>query len=133
MSINRIKASPQCGNEYSYGDSHQAYCPPCYNASRRIRYAQGIYKPSIDEMRNRNYKQNYGISEETYISLLEQQNGVCAACGQPETRMNSRIKGRLHVDHDHETGQVRALLCSNCNTALGMLKDETQRIEALLA
>jgi hypothetical protein len=65
--------------------------------------------------------------------MFEQQGGVCAACGLPENRMNARLKGRLHVDHDHVTGQVRGLLCANCNAALGLLRDEPQRIEALLA
>ena len=55
------------------------------------------------------------------------------AYGQPESRTNARIKGRLNVDHDHVTGQVRALLYLNCNAALGILRDDPQRIEALLA
>ncbi len=103
------------------------------SAYRKRRYAAGIDKLSPEEKRSRTYKQNYGITEEDYQRMFEQQGGVCAACRQPETRMNERLKGRLHVDHDHVTGQVRALLCLNCNTALGMLEDEPQRIEALLA
>jgi hypothetical protein len=39
----------------------------------------------------------------------------------------------LHVDHDHTTGEVRALLCSGCNSAMGMLKDDLYRMQALLA
>lgn len=55
----------------------------------------------------------YGITPEEYDRLLRDQNGCCAICSDPPN------KRRLHVDHDHVTGQVRQLLCSNCNTALG--------------
>ena len=110
----------------------QSYCMPCHNAYRRERHALH-YKLDPEEARRRNYKRNYDITEETYQRMFEQQGGVCAACGRPEIRTNARIKGRLQVDHDHVTGQVRALLCLNCNAALGVLKDDPQRIEALLA
>lgn len=135
MSTNLTRTCPQCGKDFLLRNSKsvQPYCSPCHNAYRRERYALGFYKLSPEEKRTRNYKKNYRLAEETYQCMFEQQGGVCAACGQPETRMNERLKGRLHVDHDHVTGQVRALLCLNCNTALGMLNDEPQRIEALLA
>ncbi len=56
--------------------------------------------------------------------MFAEQGGVCAVCGQPERRRNSKggIR-RLSVDHDHATGEVRALLCHDCNTALGLLLD----------
>jgi DNA-directed RNA polymerase subunit M/transcription elongation factor TFIIS len=128
------KICPKCGNEFTLRNSKgiQSYCPPCHNAYRRERHALH-YRLDPEEQRRRNYKQNYGITEEDYQRMFEQQGGVCAACGRPETRMNARIKGRLYVDHDHVTGRVRALLCINCNAALGALNDEPQRIEALLA
>lgn len=65
--------------------------------------------------------------------MFEHQGGTCAACGRTETRTNARLTGRLYVDHGHTTGQVRALLCMNGDTALGMLNDEPQRSEAVLA
>jgi recombination endonuclease VII len=77
--------------------------PRCHNA-----YRKGRYKLDPEEKRRRNDKRNYGITEEDYQCMFEQQGGVCAACGQPESRMNARIKGRLYVDHDHETAAVRA-------------------------
>jgi hypothetical protein len=66
--------------------------------------------------------------------MYEAQHGVCAACGNPETRTDHR-NGEctdLAVDHDHATGQVRALLCGPCNMALGLLQDDPERIEQLL-
>ena len=61
----------------------------------------------------------YGISLEEYDNMLESQLGCCAICSMtPEE--NGR---RLDVDHCHETGKVRGLLCHNCNSMLGLAKD----------
>lgn len=63
----------------------------------------------------------YGITTEQYSELLESQGGGCAICDAPpptETR-----KKFLVVDHDHETGKVRGLLCDTCNRGLGLLGD----------
>lgn len=58
----------------------------------------------------------YGITEAQYQCLLVGQNGVCALCGSPpKTR-------RLAVDHDHQTGRVRGLLCDPCNRSLGKVE-----------
>ena len=59
----------------------------------------------------------YGITYEIYEEMLKQQNGRCGICKQLPSR-------RLDVDHDHVTGIVRGLLCSNCNTAIGLLKED---------
>lgn len=63
-----------------------------------------------------------GITHEQYDALVNAQGGKCAICGGPP-RGNS--KKYFHVDHDHETGAVRGLLCFPCNASLGMLKDDT--------
>jgi hypothetical protein len=60
----------------------------------------------------------YGISEVEYTEMYEQQNGVCSICGRPE-----QGKRLLSVDHNHETGKVRALLCNGCNSGLGMFEE----------
>ena len=53
---------------------------------------------------------------------MVEQNGRCAICGVPEYELPSR----LYIDHDHETGKVRGLLCPSCNTGLGHLKDDPE-------
>ena len=67
-----------------------------------------------------------------YDRLLATQGNVCAICGQAEgTRRNrSGAYVRLAVDHDHETGAIRELLCSACNLMLGCAKDSVERLEA---
>lgn len=69
-------------------------------------------------------KKNYGVTYEWYQNKLIEQNNVCAICAQPETAI---IKGKvlaLAVDHCHDTGKVRGLLCRACNNAIGALKHD---------
>lgn len=59
-------------------------------------------------------KSVYGLDYTQYEAMLTKQKGVCALCYHP----NQHGK-RLAVDHDHETGQIRGLLCNHCNITLG--------------
>jgi len=74
---------------------------------------------------DRYLRKRFGITEIKYREMLESQNGVCAICKNPETSIDKRYNTlrRLAVDHDHETGRVRRLLCHNCNRVLGMIKE----------
>jgi len=70
-----------------------------------------------------------GITPDDYKKMLEGQNGKCAICGAIE----SHSKGhRLAVDHDHETGKIRGLLCHNCNVGLGNFKDSPDLIRSAI-
>jgi hypothetical protein len=69
-------------------------------------------------------QQAFGISLQEYGQKLVEQNGKCAICNNQETHMrNGKIKA-LAVDHCHQTGKIRGLLCSDCNTGIGKLKDD---------
>lgn len=61
------------------------------------------------------------LTDAEYDLLLERQGGACAICGEKPSI-------RLVVDHDHETGAVRGLLCNPCNLALGLFKDDSSRL-----
>jgi len=61
----------------------------------------------------------YGITKDDYLRMVEEQGGVCAICGKPDSI-------RLAVDHCHTTGIVRGLLCSGCNTSLGKFNDDIE-------
>ena len=80
--------------------------------------------------RSNDLRRNYGITIEDYDRMLEDQGGTCMLC--PATPESQR-HGRLHVDHSHETGEVRGLLCHNCNTALGLLNEDVGRMAAMIA
>lgn len=69
-----------------------------------------------------------GVDAQRYQDMLHEQKGVCAICQQPE-RHRDGLSGKakdLAVDHDHATGAVRALLCSACNTAIGLFGDSKE-------
>jgi len=63
------------------------------------------------------YKRNHNIDNNQYLLMFENQNGKCAICGNISNSV-------LCIDHNHETGKIRALLCSNCNVGLGMFHDD---------
>ena len=72
----------------------------------------------------KNVTAKYGLTPDDYWRMSDAQDGKCAIC---LTRWRTRP---LYIDHDHDTGQVRELLCGRCNTALGQLADDpgsTQR------
>lgn len=71
----------------------------------------------------------YGISLEQYQELLDAQDGVCAICKLPPQGQRKF----LAVDHDHETGEIRGLLCTTCNVGLGALRDSTELVRSALA
>lgn len=74
----------------------------------------------------------YGITVEDYRSMLASQSGVCAICGGPPTGNHSQNRP-YHVDHDHLTGKVRGLLCTNCNILIGQAKESPERLEKAIA
>ena len=54
---------------------------------------------------------------------FEQQNGRCAICGGTGERVHKGVKSGLYIDHDHDTGKIRGLLCHDCNSGLGHFRD----------
>jgi hypothetical protein len=76
--------------------------------------------------REKSLKALYGITVTEYDTMHQAQGGRCAACGDVPD-------GNLSIDHCHETGRVRGLLCSPCNLALGSLREDPSRIAGLLA
>lgn len=82
-------------------------------------------QPECKECRKARVRRHrYGISPEDFKELMLAQDGRCACCDQ---------KTALHVDHCHSTGRVRGLLCSNCNTAIGLLGDDCDRLMSAVA
>jgi hypothetical protein len=72
----------------------------------------------------------YGITPEQYSGMLAAQGGRCAVCRSDQWPGKGSSP---HVDHDHATGKVRALLCTNCNNGLGSFGDDPARLRAAAA
>lgn len=78
-------------------------------------------------------KYQYGITLDEYEAMLRSQNGVCALCNKGETRTHNGKTTRLVVDHDHVSGDVRALLCHNCNVMIGHSGDDPTLLRSAAA
>lgn len=71
---------------------------------------------------------HYRIREERYALMFDDQEGNCACCFTNQ----AYLKRRLSVDHNHKTLEIRALLCDNCNPAIGFVKESIARCEQLI-
>lgn len=105
-------------------EQHRAYLKK-YNRLPRVKnkrkeYCRKYYNSGKGLLCNRRFRlgKKYGITIAEYNQLVAEQNGVCACCGGVD-----RDGAWLSVDHDHETGKIRGLLCKGCNTAIGGAKD----------
>lgn len=83
-----------------------------------------IYCSSACKGKNAYYRRNYGIDDKQLLQMKEEQNNLCYLCGSEGFLIGKNNHDeKLAVDHDHQTGRVRKLLCHNCNRALGLFKD----------
>lgn len=98
--------------------------PSAIKQSKIRAYAKHKIKIDACNMRCR-LKKQYGISMGDYERMHSRQGGKCAICGRPEeTVRRSGEPRQLSVDHDHDTGAVRALLCHKCNAGIGFFRDD---------
>lgn len=93
------------------------------NKEKNLRKNKEWREQNKDLIRNRRFERKYGITLEQYTFMLDQQNGVCKICKQPETRKLFGKVVALLIDHDHNTGKIRGLLCNKCNGMLGLSND----------
>lgn len=89
-----------------------------YQASQKVK----------DRRRSEHLRKTYGITLIEYMAMVEAQQGLCASCGGPPNPI--RKKGLyLAVDHNHETKEIRALLCGHCNLMIGHALEDISRLE----
>jgi len=94
-------------------------------AAKNRKRVRDWQKKNPDRVRENWFKLAYGITVGDYDLLLIRQNGVCAICRKPPAPGK-----RLHVDHCHKTEVIRGLLCSPCNTSIGMMRDDAALLRA---
>lgn len=89
-------------------------------------------KASYDfrDQKNRGLKRKYGITLVEFEAMTIAQEGRCAICHEEPGMPPRGTSPTLYVDHDHDTGSVRGLLCHDCNRALGGFKDDPVRLRA---
>jgi hypothetical protein len=125
------------------------WCKPCkraqkaaYNAANRgkrseymarwrkanAEHRKAYQDANRDRRRDQRFRQEYGIGLDEYRAMLDAQKGVCAICGGAEP-----VKGRrLAVDHCHEGGRVRGLLCGRCNLTIGKFNHDPHLLRAAI-
>ena len=100
---------------------YRSECNDCKSSTDRKYYLR-----NKDRMKDKSLQKTYGITTRDVEKLKVEQDYKCAICGEEES-------GRgLFVDHDHETGKVRGLLCHHCNVALGMAKDSVETLKNMI-
>jgi hypothetical protein len=108
-----------------------SWCRPCRLVKKRDYRKPG--DPVAGHLRH--LRRTYGLTKEQYAALFDQQRGMCAICNRPESNRGGRhgnAEMRLSVDHDHQTGKIRGLLCMRCNTAIGALDHDQARLQAAI-
>jgi hypothetical protein len=95
------------------------YCKECNN--RRSRESRERLHGGS---RHYHLKHRYGIGADDFDRMVAEQGRLCAICGRADPE---------HVDHDHETGEVRGILCFNCNGGLGQFRDDVDALRSAAA
>lgn len=108
-----------------YSTDNWFWKPRLCGTEDRNEYAREYRKRNPVATKNSELKSSFGISIEDYHDMLIYQGGVCAICAKD----NNGTYKHFAVDHDHATGRVRGLLCSDCNTGLGLFKDEISLLD----
>jgi hypothetical protein len=126
------KRTPEQNREYrarnleSIRERDRERIKPHYKTMAKAKYDRRRRAQTKEEYRSWKLKSSYGISLEDYNVMHKDQGGLCAICSNPETRKANHgpWTKRLAVDHCHASGRVRGLLCQDCNTAIGLLRDD---------
>jgi hypothetical protein len=119
-----IKQSSEFFSKEDTRDHLSSYCKKCHLSYKRENYNAKVIK-------GYHLKRVYKITLKDYQDLFLVQGGVCAICHNPETNVyakNGLIRD-LAVDHEHETGRVRGLLCRRCNQAMGLLNEDRNLLQ----
>lgn len=121
------KDKPETAFHKSGGGRRRPSCAPCRSESR-IGTRIGERQETPEGRRRRLLWEEYKITLEQYLAILDAQGGACAMCGK------SPAPGKwLAVDHCHTTGAVRALLCTYCNVIVGIYETHRQAAATYLA
>jgi Autographiviridae endonuclease VII len=97
---------------------------PEKNRESQKKYAAANREKVLLKMKRGDLRRNYGLSLEEYNEMVKAQDGKCLICGD---------SGTLNVDHSHKDGKVRGLLCSRCNTSLGLAREDIGVLEKMIA
>lgn len=113
-----------------YGRWYRAEHPERVRQSRTKSYAK-----NATTARTYRLKKLYGMTRAEYEAMHAAQEGRCAICNREETGLSNkadRARG-LSVDHCHDSGRIRGLLCGRCNSAIGLLNHDGDLLRSAIA
>jgi hypothetical protein len=118
-----MKTCPTCKEYKSLEDywKGQYSCIPCTKEKQKNRWASRSPKKRLHQ----HLKYKYGVTEEKLMETLDKQENACAICREalPDLLVYENRRRGYAIDHNHNSGEFRGVLCTNCNTLLGMAKD----------
>lgn len=125
-----LKSLSEFFNYKASKDGKSYRCKVCDSLARAA-YHKKHYEVVRVNLRNAQRKHKYGLGQESFKLLYEQQSGLCAICSTELSDKFSRHHepNKLVIDHCHQSGKVRGLLCTMCNKALGLFKDNPINLE----
>lgn len=128
----RPKPCRWCGESFSPPSGGDFYCQVnCKLAAKRESHRKAVAeqrrkKPEQYRRSKANWDLlQYGLTLAQYEEFAASNGNVCAICGSEKNGGHS-VTRKLVVDHSHETGEVRGLLCANCNSGIGLLQDDPE-------
>lgn len=137
--MEKLRICRKCGKKKALSEFGQ------YKSARDRKYVRRFSCLDCERKRAREYwnkhsmgrqknklRFHYGMSVEEYTAKLLKQNGVCAICGKPETRITKGTLNSLCVDHSHKTNLIRGLLCSKCNSMLGFVDEDVKVLQSAI-
>jgi hypothetical protein len=122
--VQRTCEGPECEEDITHRRAHAKFCSTRCSMRHWHAAHPGAHRTYVR-------KCVYGITDEQFNEMLSAQGGVCGICGGMPPEVDGKY-GQWNVDHCHETGFVRGILCSPCNIGIGQLGDSIDRLRAAI-
>ena len=125
-----VKPLDEFNRDTGKKDGRQSRCKACEYEGYKRRLAEDperVRRIARDSARRNRRRNMYGVTNEEFAEMCEAQGGVCAICQREPGQLG------LVLDHDHETGEVRGVICSPCNSGLGLFQDDPEFLRVAAA
>ena len=140
VSSNKKQSDTSIGNGIPVfcNQKHKGYKDkPCKECEKSFTPLAPSHRYCSQECADKSYtssylRRNYGITYDEWLSLYVSQGGRCKICGSTGFKLHDNCQLLLVVDHNHKTGDIRGMLCHNCNRALGLLQDSEHNLRSAL-
>lgn len=120
-----LRHCPYCGQDKPPTEFYAAQSGRRCKDCKKQQNLDSYYRRKALGIKANTYYRQYGLSRQEFLAMVEAQGGRCLICKKIPPAV-------LRVDHCHETGKIRGLLCQHCNTGLGFFSDDSRRLQAAI-